>query len=285
MQAIRILIVGAGKLGLPLAHRLAEQTPVAVLSRRPPLPAANVLPLMGDVTRPETLEALPREIEVLIYCVTPGSHEDAAYQAVFVAGLENVLRALDHSALRRVIFVSSTGVYGQDDGSWVDEASPTEPVGFSGRRLLEAEQLLRSQAVPSSAVRFSGIYGPDRTRLLMQILAGELALEADGPYTNRIHETDCIGILEHLARKALTGEALAPCYLASDCEPSRIQDVVEWVGTQVDALSVREDAEPPVRRAGSKRCCNRRLLEAGFQFRYPSFREGYGEILRQMSER
>ncbi len=283
MQPIGILVVGAGKLGLPLAHRLAEQAPVAVLSRRPAPPAANLCPLVGDVTRPETLTALPRTIEVLIYCVTPGSHEDAAYRAVFVEGLANVLQALDRSVLRRVIFVSSTGVYGQDDDSWVDEESTTEPVGFSGRRLLEAEHLLKAQGLPATTVRFSGIYGPDRIRLLTQILAGELAPETDGPYTNRIHEADCIGILEHLARKALAGEALAPCYLASDCEPSRIQDLVDWVRSQVGELSLREDAKPPVRRAGSKRCCNRRLLESGYRFEYPTFREGYGEIMRQLS--
>src|SRR5690606_24678099 len=189
-----------------------------------------------------------------------------AYRELFVDGLENLLRVLDRQRLRRLIFVSSTGVYHQDDDSWVDEESPTEPTSFSGRRLLEAERLLAQSLKVGTSVRFSGIYGGDRTRLLEQILAGEIDPAVQGPYTNRIHEQDCIGVLEHLVRKALEGGSLESCYLASDCEPVRIADIAYWVREQVGQLTLAANAGAPPRRAGSKRCCNRRLLASGYRF-------------------
>lgn len=278
MLSPSLLIVGAGKLGWPLTRRCAQFTPVLLMARRPPEPERNIIPFPADVTRADTLRSLPPSIRVVVYCLTPGQHTDEAYRQIFVEGLGNLLQALDRHHLQRVIFVSSTGVYHQDDDSWVDEASPTSPAGFSGQRLLQAEQLLQASGVGATCVRFSGIYGGDRTRFLEQILAGELSPEG-GPFTNRIHEQDCIGVLEHLVSKAMAGESLADCYLASDCEPARVGEIVTWVREQVGILPMRPEAGSGVRRAGSKRCSNRRLLETGYCFRYPSYREGYGEML------
>lgn len=281
MRNPAILLVGSGKLGLPLARELAQRHPVAVLSRRPPS-EPDLTGLPGDVTRPETLQ-LPGSIEVVIYCLSPGSYTDEAYRGVFVEGLGNVLNALDRDRLRRVLFVSSTGVYHQDDDSWVDEESPAEPKGFAGQRLLEGERLLRASGLPATSVRFSGIYGDGRTRLLEQVLAGELRPEPGGPYTNRIHEQDCLGVLAHLTELSLAGEELGECYLASDCEPVRIGDLVAWLRQELGYPPLKPDARTPERRAGSKRCRNQRLLATGYRFRYPSFREGYEPLVRRLA--
>lgn len=283
MLSPTLLIVGAGKLGLPLARGLAPQTPVLLLSRRPPEPEPNIIPVAADVTDRESLRALPDSIEVAVYCLTPARHEDEAYRQIFVEGLRNLLSALAGGRLKRLIFVSSTSVYHQDDDSWVDETSPTLPTGFSGKRLLEAEQLLQSLAPSATSVRFAGIYGGDRTRFLEQILAGEIAVTG-GPYTNRIHEQDCIGVLEHLVHKALAGEALADCYLGCDSEPARVGEIAAWVQEQVGSLPNQPRAGSGTRRAGSKRCSNRLLLDSGYRFRYPSFREGYGEMLARRGD-
>lgn len=283
MLSPRLLIVGAGKLGLPLARRCARDMPVLLLSRRPPEAEHNLIPFPADVTALDSLGSLPASIEVVVYCLSPTGHNYEAYRQVFVEGLANLLQALKHSALRRVIFVSSTSVYHQDDDSWVDETSPTCPSGFSGKRLLEAEQLLQASGVPATSVRFAGIYGGDRTRFLEQILAGEIAVTG-GPYTNRIHEQDCIGVLEHLVHKALAGEALADCYLGCDSEPARVGEIAAWVQEQVGSLPNQPRAGSGTRRAGSKRCSNRLLLDSGYRFRYPSFREGYGEMLARRGD-
>ena len=281
MQQPRILVVGAGKLGLPLAQRLTGSFPTAVLSRNPPA-ASGLLSIAADVTRPEALVDLPSSLELVVYSVAPGRFDEAAYRDLYVTGLENLLRALQQNSLKRILFVSSTGVYHQNDDSWVDETSPTDPTAFSGRCILEAEEYLCRAGVPHTVIRFSGIYGGDRTRLLEQILAGEIDPSLAGPYTNRIHEEDCIGILEHLVRLSMTGQPLQDCYLASDSEPVPISTIVRWVEEQVGPIRLQPSAGPAPGRAGSKRCCNRRLLESGYRFRYPSFREGYQALLERL---
>ena len=88
------------------------------------------------------------------------AHDDAGYRAAYVDGLHNLLAELEGRPTppRRVFFTSSTGVYGQDDGSWVNEGSPTEPGRFSGRRMVEAEGVLAASSIPHTSVRLGGIY-------------------------------------------------------------------------------------------------------------------------------
>ena len=134
-------------------------------------------------------------------------------------GLRNLLAALRQQGQspRRIIFLSSTAVYGQTRGEWVDESSATEPDHFSGRRLLEAEALLRESGVPAIVLRLGGIYGPRRTRLIDEVRQGRAATSRNGPrYTNRIHRDDCVGALDHLIELAEP----ADCYLGVDCEPA-----------------------------------------------------------------
>src|SRR5690554_7985922 len=106
MLSPTLLIVGAGKLGLPLARRCAQVTPVLLLSRRPPEPEHNIIPFPADVTVAESLSSLPASIEVVVYCLTPARHDDDAYRQIFVEGLGNLLQALKQSRLKRLIFVS-----------------------------------------------------------------------------------------------------------------------------------------------------------------------------------
>ena len=84
---------------------------------------------------------------------------------VYVDGLQNVLDRLPAS-VRRFVYASSTGVYGQTGGEWVDEESPTEPQHESGRVVLEAEGRVRAWADRRGAsaviLRFAGLYGPGR---------------------------------------------------------------------------------------------------------------------------
>jgi nucleoside-diphosphate-sugar epimerase len=98
--------------------------------------------LRMDVTNPAALDNLPVGFDTVFYIVTPDTYEDAAYASAFVCGTENLLRALCSEGARpgRLIFVSSTSVYGQSQGEWVDEASPTDPRGCCrGRRPCSAD--------------------------------------------------------------------------------------------------------------------------------------------------
>jgi nucleoside-diphosphate-sugar epimerase len=210
--------------------------------------------------------------------------DDVSYQAVYVIGIRNLL---DHLAktnqpLKRFFFTSSTAVYAQTGGEWVDETSETSPGEFSGRRLLQGEQLLLRGPFAATVVRMAGIYGPGRTRLIDQVRRGEAVCPTgESRYTNRIHRDDCAGILRHLMSLS-SPEAL---YLGTDDEPSDQSEVFRWLAKRLGTPS--PPAGPIAAVAGgrsqsNKRCRNTRLLQSGYSCRYPTFREGYGAILAEM---
>jgi nucleoside-diphosphate-sugar epimerase len=259
------------------------------LKRHPGGLPPGVEPLAGDVTEPASLEAalatLPGAPDGVVYAVSAAGFSDAAYASAYVDGLGNVLGALERADRlpARFLFVSSTGVYGDAGGDWVDETTPPEPAGFSGRRLLEGERLLLERAGESlrpAVVRFGGIYGPGRTRLIDQVRSGE-ARCPDGPpvWTNRIHRDDCAGVLAHLLD--LPDEDLATVYVGVDTEPAPRSEVLRWIARR---LGVEEPPrvpadEAPSRRRGTKRCSSARLQATGYRFRFPTFREGYDDVI------
>jgi nucleoside-diphosphate-sugar epimerase len=233
-----------------------------------------------DLLDARALEQVPSTIEYVFYTAAPDASDDAAYCATYVEGLSNVLNvaAARGWPLRHVFFSSSTAVYAQDDGAWVNESSPTEPRHFTGARMLEAEQRLFTSGVPATSVRFGGIYGPGRTGLLDRVQRGVASYAAGEPtYTNRIHRDDCAGVLSHL----MTLQAPERLYLAVDDEPVDNETLLTWLA---DALSAPAPQPSPgaatPRRATNKRCSNARLRSSGYDFAYPTFREGYAELVR-----
>ena len=195
--------------------------------------------LGADLTKPETLQALPPALDVVFYTAAPSSSSADDYRATYVDGVRHLLAALETQghALRRFIFTSSTGVYAQELGEWVDETSPTEPVHFSGRELLIAEHEVLNSAFPATVVRLGGIYGPGRTRLIDSVRQGT-AVCTDGPpvYTNRIHRDDCAGVLQHVMQLAQPDRL----YLAVDHEPAEQCAVLQWLALQLGLYPTSE---------------------------------------------
>ncbi|MDC0663985.1 NAD(P)H-binding protein [Marinobacter sp. SS21] len=277
----RILVAGCGALGGMIARQLSTQATVYGLRRNANKVPAGVQPVAADLLAPEQLNTqLPPALDAIVYCLTPGRYDDEGYRQAYVTGLGNLLTAVSGHPVKRVVFISSTSVYHQDDDSWVTEDSATAPLRHSGQRILEGEQTALSGPFPATVVRFSGIYGPSRRRFLSAVQRGEMNPAQPGPYSNRIHEADAAAAVAHLLGMALAGESLADHYIASDCEPARLDEVVTWVRTQVPCAPPQPDART-AGRAGSKRCDNRRLLATGFRFRYPDYRAGYGEMIEQ----
>lgn len=276
-----ILVAGCGKLGGAIASRLKESATVFGLRRNPDRVTDGVHGIGADLTRPETLTGkLQNRLDIVIYCLTPSSYDQQGYRDAYVTGLENLLQALGNQPLKHLFFVSSSSVYAQDDDSWVNESSPTKPARFSGEQILAGEQTALDSGHPATIIRFSGIYGPSRRRFLEEVQEGRMNPAKPAPYSNRIHEEDAADAAVHLAKLALSGAALENCYIASDCEPVRLDEVVDWVRQQTPCAEPEPDARKGGR-AGSKRCNNERLVATGFQFRYPNFRDGYRAMINE----
>jgi nucleoside-diphosphate-sugar epimerase len=283
MHMSRALIAGCGFVGTQLGLALAaEGHEVWGLRREPGGLPPTIRPLRADLTAPGTLQGLPAHLDLVFFTAAPDHHDDEGYRDLYVEGLRTLIQALREGGqrLRRLLFTSSTAVYSQRNGDWVDEDSPTEPHTYAGRRLLEAEHLVLTSPFPSVVVRLAGIYGPGRGRLVESVRNGTAACPDGTPvYTNRIHRDDCAGVLRHLATIAEP----FPLYLAADHEPTDTGTVLRWLAEQLHVAppAVRPASElRSWERGSSKRCRNDRLLRSGYRFRFPTFRDGYGTILK-----
>ncbi|MFN8005515.1 MAG: SDR family oxidoreductase [Terriglobia bacterium] len=279
-----VLIAGCGYVGVALGARLhAEGHRVWGLRRNAHLLSAPVQPIAADLSRPETLHSFPSSMEYLFYVAAADDTTESSYQATYVEGIRNILHVLEQQKIqpRYGFFTSSTAVYAQQSGEWIDEDSPAESSHFTGARLLEAEQLLKTSPFPWTVVRLSGIYGPGRTRLLEEVRQGKFTpTGAFSSYTNRIHLEDCAGVLHHLMHM----DSLRELYIGSDDEPAQLCDVVDWLAQKLNVAPIPRTnirLAPENRFRTNKRCRNSRLVAAGYQFRFPTFREGYSALIKQ----
>jgi len=278
----RVLIAGCGYTGIALGTRLAEEGHVVWgLRRHPELLPGAIRPLKADLCDPRSLSPVPPALDFVFYTASADHSDDASYQAAYVTGVRNLLDHLSQTGqqLRRLLFTSSTAVYAQTDGEWVDEASETRPLEFYGRRLLEGECLLLRGPFPATVIRMAGIYGPGRTRLIDQVRRGEVtSLPCEPRFTNRIHRDDCARVLRHL----MSLDSPETLYLGVDDEPADQSEVFRWLATRLGTPPPRWESRvglSTTRSQSNKRCRNSRLHQSGYAFRYPSFREGYEAIL------
>lgn len=276
-----VLIAGCGDVGSRLARLLlASGWRVQGLRRRVAALPPGVLPLAADLHCAKVPAQWPEAApDYLVYCATPDGSGEAAYRASYVEGLRHVLGwlAARGQRPRRVLFVSSTAVYGQQAGEWVDEDSPCTAQTYNGRILLEAEALVQGCGLPATVVRLAGIYGPGRTWLLDQVRAGYRPATHPALYGNRIHADDAAGLLAFLLQQQEAGLALADCYLGVDDQPAPLAEVVDWLRVRLGVTQVGEVSAP--RRAGSKRCSNARARALGWVPRYPDYQAGYAALL------
>jgi nucleoside-diphosphate-sugar epimerase len=281
----KTLIAGCGYIGSALAVRLvAEGHQVWGLKRSwsgdAPAPApAGVAAIEADLVAGAGLLRLPTNLDFVVYAVSADGRNEAAYRAAYVDGLQRLVEGLHESPdIRRFIFVSSTAVYAQHEGEWVDEESPAEETGFRGACLLRAETLAWRSGLPATVIRLAGIYGPRRIRLIERVLGGEeVSDEAPSRYINLIHRDDCAGALTHV----LSLERPERLYLAVDSRPADRREVVRWIAQEAELPDppVRPRAAGAAAEAG-KRCRNSRLLRSGYRLAYPTYREGFAPLIR-----
>jgi electron-transferring-flavoprotein dehydrogenase len=260
-----VVVAGAGDVGGRLAAlRLACGDDVITLRRRDADAVPGLRRLRADLATGEGLAKLPRQVRSLVFCAAPDQRDETAYRALYLDGLRRLLDACD---AQRVLFVSSTAVFGEDAGEWVDEETVPRPAAFNGRILLEAEQALASHDA-GVALRLSGLYGPGRDWMLRRARAGEPGAPR---WTNRIHVEDAALALSHL----LDLDAPRPLYLGNDDLPALEHEVLAWVR--------QREALPAVAPAGGamtgRRVRNARLRASGWQPRHPDYRSGYQGML------
>ena len=275
----RILIAGCGDIGAGAGHLLAEDGHEVVgLKRHPPDNDGKISYIRADVARVEDLQNLDTCIDLVIYILAPDDRTEASYRNVFEQGVANLLAVFRrNNADTRFLFVSSTSVYGQSHGEWVDEESETDPQSVTGRIILQAENAILSAGSKNCVIRFSGIYGRSRSRLLDTVIKGGKVQYKPPYYTNRIYRGDCIGVLYFIAAWMLSGVQLDPIYLASDDDPAPKWDVYNFLAGKMGVARPEKETLPPGSEQ-NKRCSNERLKRLGYNFTYRSYRDGYDYI-------
>jgi nucleoside-diphosphate-sugar epimerase len=289
---MRVLIIGCGYVGLPLGAELVKQGHEVFGLRRSTgaeadFKSAGIKPLTADITKAEQLTKLPGGYDWVVNCVSASGGGAEEYREVYLQGTRNLIEWLGAAPPKKFVYTSSTSVYGQDDGSLVKENSATEPAVETGKILVETEQVLLAAVAerkfPAVILRVAGIYGPDRGYWFKQYLSNEARIEGNGSrMLNMIHRDDVAGAIIAALKSGRPGEV----YNAVDDEPVSQLGFFQWLSGPLGKElppSAPEDAEVVSKRGvTNKKVSNRRLkMELGYQFKYPTFRQGYtAELIR-----
>lgn len=262
-----VVVAGAGDVGLRLARlRIACGDDVLAIRRGEGEAMPGLRWLRADLASGDGLAALPRRAAALVFCAAPDVRDEAGYRALYVDGLRRAVAACDP---QRIVFVSSTAVYAEDAGEWVDEDTPARPPAFNGQVLLAAEQSLAGHPL-ATALRCSGIYGPGRGALLRKARGDQPGARR---WTNRIHAADAAAAISHLLDLADPPR----CVLGNDDLPALEYEVLAWLRAHEGLPSL--PAPPPAGAAAGRRVSNALLRATGWVPAFPDYRAGYASLL------
>lgn len=284
----RVAILGCGYVGLELGRQLAPDHAVIGVRRSTEgcekIERAGLDAVRADITDREDLDSVPHA-DTLVFAASSGGRDADAAREVYIDGLRTVIEEFGArtDAPDRLIYTSSTGVYGNHDGDWVDAETEIEPTTEKTTVLAEAEHIALDVAsqhgIDGTVARFAGLYGPERYRLSRYL---------DGPvtegYLNMVHRDDAAGALAFLlAADAARGGTV----LVADDEPADKWEFADWLANECGVSHPEKqttagrladgDLSDAARRRieTSKRCSNAKLRELGYEFTYPTYREGY----------
>lgn len=273
-----LLIVGFGDLGSRLARVLHGDTWSISACRRHPDPDAQIQQFAADYAVPGSLDfAEGLQPDFVVATLTPSTRNISGYQRGFTDAAANLLQGLGMHRPKRLIMVSSTRVYAENDGGWVDEYSTLSTTDERAVAIAEAERCLLASQHAATAVRFGGIYGGGNSRLIARIARGEVAPSEPVRYTNRIHRDDCVGFLAHLMKMAEEGGEVLPVYNGVDNNPAPAHEVESWLANKMGCTSHVATTNGA---AGHKRCSNKALHASGYDLQFPDYKVGYLPILK-----
>lgn len=284
---VSCILVGCGYLGAKIFQRLSrssykvvgivrsKETHESLLSRGYQIECCDVS--RSDAAK--QLQALCHSTlcqaapTLWIHCASTRGGDEAQYRGVYLLGVRSLISAFPDAY---GIFVSSTSVYPQRDGQWVQEDSQTDNCLTRAQILLEAEKLVLQNG--GAVARLAGIYGPGRSVLLRKFLRGEAVIEADGGrWINQIHVEDAADAIGLIAAVQPRGEI----FNVADDSPMTQREVYTEMAKRLSRdLPPRADA-PIVRKRGntSKRVSNQKLKTLGWKPKYPNFFEAWEELL------
>ncbi len=291
---MHVLIIGCGYLGRRAAQLWTEAgSSVTALTRSADnateLRTRGVTPVMGDVMDRKSLTALP-SADVLLYAVGHDRTAENSKRDVYVDGLRIVLNEITPRT-RRLIYISSVSVYGQSDGTWVDESSPCEPTSEGGRICLDAEAVFRNQTAESHPgrshiLRLAGIYGPGRLIARTEQLRNRQPLSGDPEaWLNLIHVEDAA----RCAVACASAATAANLYVVSDDRPVTRREFYSAVCRLIGAPPPEFDPEAQGRQRSSglnKRCCSTRMKSDLLpELNYPKISHGLSHAIAGQSTR
>ena len=269
----RILIAGCGYVGSATADLFhtagwevegwthSEESASQLSSK--PYPVRAV-----DITDRDAVQGVGRICNVVIHCASTGGGGAESYRRTYFYGAKNLIQILEPD---RFLFTSSTSVYAQTNGEWVDEDSAAEPQHETGKILRETERFVRQSG--GIVARLAGIYGPGRSALLRKFLTGEARLENGGErYQNQAHRDDIASALLHLAK--LPND---PGFVnVTDDEPLTQRECYEWLAAKLHRPLPPERSQTRDRKRGSsnKRISNKKMRALGWAPQFPSFPAG-----------
>ncbi len=287
---VHVLIGGCGWLGLAVARACAARGDRVTGVRRgeagaQELRKAGIDAWIADLSDPRTSNEVPPDVDVVVACQSADDDTEGAYRRAYLDANRTLLSAARRLRVRAFVYTGSTGVFGQSDGSDVDETTPASPVGPTAAVLAEAEELvLEAAGVETRLVRLSGLYGPARSGILERVRSGRLALgPGDDVYVNLCHRDDAVATVLAAVDRGRRGGV----YHGTDAHPARRREIVEWVAARIGIEPTRlgPDQAPGTSRRGA----NRRILgertraELGLTLRFPSFREGLAPLLPEIA--
>ena len=291
---MRVAVIGCGYVGLELGRQLSDAGHDVAGVRRSEsglsaVESAGLQAVEADVTDAESVAAVP-DADWVVFAASSGGRGADAAREVYVEGLQTVITQFGSrdDPPDRLVYTSSTGVYGDHDGDWVDEETAIEPTTEKTQVLAEAERVAREgsaeHGIDGTVARFAGLYGPDRYRL-SRYLEGPVT----AGYLNMVHRDDAAGAVAHLLREDLLRDDVV---VVVDDEPVSKHEFADWLAdecgvprpetrSKAERLAVGDLSAAAERRIlTSKRCSNERLRGLGYEFRYPTFREGYRDAVR-----
>ena len=252
-------------------------------------PPQGITPITADLLDPESLKNLP-QVDFVVLCQAP-KRENDSYRQTYFEGTKNLLAKMGSDPLSTgsdpfLILISSTSVYSTGDGSWVDETTlvdggrfETKEAEANAKVLVETERLVLSSGIPSIIFRLGGIYGPGRHRL-KALKEGKMKPSFSETMINRIRVEDIVAGIELLMTKGKQGEI----YLGVDDHPSTQKEFYEWVYEKTGWPRPNSNgASAGMVHGSNKRCSNKKIKELGLKLEYPSFKEGYAALLKEVA--